>query len=344
VSLRVAEVSGFDSGAAEKEEEQEEEQESEGQDSQAQEKQGQDREERRVKKHKGGKQLHQVRERRVCDEALKTGEPDEHEKGHTRQHVMPCNVRTLALSAVLGCGVLQTPLGAQRDTTSDPRLGVVRRRDLITVGGVALAALALTQVDRRTDAWARRDATQKNELLRALAQVGDRTGTYASTLVGPATWLLGVARRDSGTQVMGIRTTEAVGLAGVTIAAMKVIGGRRRPYASADQSPTHWDFLGGARSDSVRSFASGHTALSTAAAVVLASEWRRQGVRGWRTVGPPLAWSLAAVAGGSRIRDRQHWVTDVATGAAVGVFSAALVRRWHDAHIGSWLDRRFTRR
>lgn len=220
----------------------------------------------------------------------------------------------------------------------------LRRADLWKFGGmVAIAGLVAT-ADRRGDAWARRSSVQDNGALRVLSNVGDVTGTYGAMGVGPAAWLLGRVRGDSGTAVLGLRTTEAVAVSGVTIGIIKALAGRSRPYASVGNSPTRWDLFGGLRSDSTRSFASGHSALSAAAAVTLAAEWRRQGTQGWKTVGPPLVYALAGVTAGSRVRDRQHWLSDVVTGSAIGMLSAVVVRRWHDAHPGSRIDRTFLAR
>jgi membrane-associated phospholipid phosphatase len=217
----------------------------------------------------------------------------------------------------------------------------VRRADVWKAGGFAVAAALVATADRRGDAWARRPGVRDNATLRGLSDVGDVTGTYVAMGVGPGTWLLGRVRHDSGTAVLGLRTTEAVALSAVSIAAIKAIAGRTRPYASADNSPHHWDLFGGVRSDSTRSFASAHSAMSAAAAVTLAAEWRRQGKAGWKTVGPPLVYALASLTAGSRVRDRQHWLSDVVTGSAVGMVSALVVRRWHDAHPRSRIDRTF---
>jgi len=222
-----------------------------------------------------------------------------------------------------------------------PRL---RGADGWKLGGIAAAALLAATADRRGDAWARRRDVIESDGWRGVGTVGDVTGTWGSMGIGPAAWLLGRMRSDSGTAVLGLRTTEAVAASGVMIVAIKAIAGRTRPYASADNSPTHWDLFGGRRSDSTRSFASGHSALSAAAAVTLAAEWRRQGRAGWSSVGPPLVYALASVVAGSRIVDRQHWISDVVTGSGVGILNALLVRRWHDAHPGSRLDRTFLRR
>jgi membrane-associated phospholipid phosphatase len=216
----------------------------------------------------------------------------------------------------------------------------LRRADGLKLGGMAVAALAISTADRRGDAWARHPGVQDNSGLDALAKVGNLSGSSVGMGIGPALWLLGRARGDSGTAVMGLRTTESVVVGGVAVTAIKFIAGRTRPYASLDHSPTHWDLFGG-RSDSAKSFASGHTTVAAAAAVSLAAEWRRQGLRGWKTVGPPMAYALATLTAGSRVRDRQHWLSDVVSGAALGMASALVVRRWHDAHPAGWIDRLF---
>lgn len=214
----------------------------------------------------------------------------------------------------------------------------LHRIDGLKLTGLAIAALAVSTADRRGDAWARHPGVQNSGALDALSSVGNVTGSTLSMGIGPALWLLGRARGDSGTAVMGLRTTESVIVGGVAVSAIKMIAGRTRPYASADHSPTHWDLFGW-RSDSAKSFASGHTTVAAAAAVALAAEWRRQGLRGWKTVAPPMAYALATLTAASRVRDRQHWMSDVVSGAALGMVSALVVRRWHDAHPTSWIDR-----
>ena len=219
----------------------------------------------------------------------------------------------------------------------------LRRADGIKLGGMALAAFAVSSADRRGDAWARHPGVQDDRTLDALSKVGDVTGSTVGVGIGPVLWLLGRVRHDSGTAVMGLRTTESVVVGSVAVTAIKLIAGRTRPYASFDNSPTHWKLFGGT-SDSTKSFASGHTTVAAAAAVTLAAEWRRQGRRGWKTVAPPLAYALATLTAASRVRDRAHWMSDVVSGGALGMVSALVVRRWHDAHPNNWIDRHFLAR
>jgi membrane-associated phospholipid phosphatase len=235
-------------------------------------------------------------------------------------------------SACVGSVLLITTVQGQR---LDPAPPLVRRADVLRTGAWVAATAVAFPLDARIDRWSARRSVQEHRALRGLARVGDATGSYVSLGLGPALWAVGAARGDSGLRVMGQRTTAAVGVAFVTTGAIKVLAGRARPVAT-NNAPSDWNMLRGLRTDSLRSFSSAHSALSTAAAITLAAEWRRQGLRGWRTAGPPLVYALAGIAGGSRIRDRQHWASDVMMGAAVGTASALVTRRW--------LDRREARR
>ena len=254
----------------------------------------------------------------------------------------PLVARTAAVAAIFRVEPAVAPSAPAKSPTSYhiATLGL-RSADGLKLGGMTVAAVLLATVDRRGDAWARHPGVQNDATLDALSRVGDKTGSVAAIVVGPAAWLLGRVRGDSGAAVLGLRTTESVITSGVTITAIKMLAGRTRPFASVDHSPTHWDLFGGARSDSLRSFASGHSAVAAAAAVTLAAEWRRQGLRGWATLGPPSVYALATLTAASRVRDREHWMSDVVSGAAVGMLSALVVRRWHDAHPRSRIDRAF---
>jgi membrane-associated phospholipid phosphatase len=69
------------------------------------------------------------------------------------------------------------------------------------------------------------------------------------------------------------------------------------------------------------SFPSGHATLAFATATALDRETRA----GWV---PLVAYPLAALVGWSRVRDDQHWTSDVVAGAALGAWTAA---KAHDA-------------
>jgi membrane-associated phospholipid phosphatase len=75
-----------------------------------------------------------------------------------------------------------------------------------------------------------------------------------------------------------------------------------------------------------RSFPSGHTSATFASAAVLDSHF------GWK-VGIP-AYAVAGFVGWTRIRDNQHWLTDVVFGSAIGIVAGKAVTQGHQ--IAGW--------
>ena len=70
-----------------------------------------------------------------------------------------------------------------------------------------------------------------------------------------------------------------------------------------------------------RSFPSGHTSATFASAAVLDSHF------GWK-VGIP-AYAVAGFVGWTRIRDNQHWLTDVVFGSTIGIVAGKAVTQGH---------------
>jgi membrane-associated phospholipid phosphatase len=68
-------------------------------------------------------------------------------------------------------------------------------------------------------------------------------------------------------------------------------------------------------------FPSGHTAAAFASASVL------HGHFGWKVALP--AYSLAGFVGWTRLRDNQHWLSDVGAGATIGLIVGQAVTSGH---------------
>lgn len=94
----------------------------------------------------------------------------------------------------------------------------------------------------------------------------------------------------------------------------KNLFGRRRPDAWPPSKPHDWagPFKGA-------SFPSGHSTAAFAVASVLANQYREHK---WI---PITAYSVAGLAGLSRIYDNKHWLTDVVAGATIGTLVGNLV-------------------
>jgi len=103
---------------------------------------------------------------------------------------------------------------------------------------------------------------------------------------------------------------ESLAYSGVSVMALRIVFGRSRPYD--DNSP--WDFNWFELDNEVQSFPSGHTTVAFAMSTVLAEEiggiWARVGFYG-----------LAAMTGYARVRNNQHWFSDVIAGAGLGLLA-----------------------
>jgi hypothetical protein len=100
---------------------------------------------------------------------------------------------------------------------------------------------------------------------------------------------------------------EAISISGISVMAVRYVFGRSRPVAN-DFRKFNWLET---RND-IQSFPSGHTVVAFAMSTVFAEQidniWARIGFYG-----------MAALTGCARIRNNQHWLSDVVTGAALGL-------------------------
>lgn len=107
---------------------------------------------------------------------------------------------------------------------------------------------------------------------------------------------------------------ESFALASLVTRIPKTLVGRERPDNWQGDGPFTFNGpFGGS------SFPSGHTTASFAVASVIATQFRDSK---WI---PVAAYSVAGLAGLSRIYDNKHWLTDVVAGAAIGTLVGNLV-------------------
>jgi diacylglycerol kinase family enzyme/membrane-associated phospholipid phosphatase len=124
-----------------------------------------------------------------------------------------------------------------------------------------------------------------------------------------------LAARPGATRRGALRGVIAIAGASVSAnALLKPLFPRRRP--PTDELPEHRRLRDRPRSSS---FPSGHAASAAAFATAVTMESRRGGL---------LVAPVAAAVAYSRVHVGVHWSSDVAVGAAVGVGSALLTRRW----------------
>ncbi len=154
-----------------------------------------------------------------------------------------------------------------------------------------------------------------------LAGVARRMGQVEvfGTVAG-AMLVVGTSGHRPALNRAALRVVASLALAGTLSSAGKLLTGRPRPDQVGDADDLKL-FSGH------ESLPSGHTTMAFALATSLANEIHRP----WVTVG---LLTVASGTGWSRLNDDKHWLSDVLTGAGVGIASAQLVDgRWTVFHL-----------
>lgn len=182
------------------------------------------------------------------------------------------------------------------------------------LGGIAALSLLDQPAQRYTVKHRGADGDALAADLRHMGQV-EVFGSIPAAMA-----LTGLAAHRPALMRSSLRVASSLVLAASITTAAKVSLGRLRPSAERDAD----DFKLFSGHDS---FPSGHTTMAFALAVSLANEIHRP----WATAG---LLTLAAGTGWSRIYVNQHWLSDVAAGAAVGTTAAQLIDgKWRIFHV-----------
>ncbi|HYN08076.1 MAG TPA: phosphatase PAP2 family protein [Vicinamibacterales bacterium] len=166
------------------------------------------------------------------------------------------------------------------------------------LAGGTVVAVGLSPRDNEVAAWmARKGASQWADIGEVL---GDGWVQGAAAL-----FTYGVGRLHGSAKVthMGSDLVRAQILNGLLTKGLKLTIDRKRPDGGG------------------HSFPSGHTAAAFASASVL------HGHFGWKVAAP--AYSLAAYIGWTRLREDQHWLSDLAAGATIGLIVGQAVTSGH---------------
>ena len=132
---------------------------------------------------------------------------------------------------------------------------------------------------------------------------------YAEAL-GAGIYLFGLFGEDDEVRKLGRMVVQSLTYSGLTAMFLRMIAGRKRPPFTDDPN----NFIGFTTNNSYQSFPSGHTTVAFALSTIMAehfdSPWSRLGFYG-----------LASLSAVERLINSQHWFTDVALGAALGILS-----------------------
>jgi membrane-associated phospholipid phosphatase len=155
-------------------------------------------------------------------------------------------------------------------------------------------------------------------------------------------------RHDDATADVAFHTTESVAAAAMFIQVVRGALGRARPYVideageRRDSDPYDFELLHGFTSFNYRSFPSMHAMASLAAATALTQEMRVRDTP-HRAVLSPLLYAGAALPALGRMYLDEHWASDIAMGAFLGVLSGQKVVGYSHAHPDNRVDHFFLR-
>lgn len=139
-------------------------------------------------------------------------------------------------------------------------------------------------------------------------------GAEHSFIVISGIFTYGMLAKDKKYVSTALLALESFALASLVTRIPKTLVGRERPDNWQGDGP--FAFNGPLHGTS---FPSGHTTASFAVASVIATQFRDSK---WI---PIAAYSVAGLAGISRIYDNKHWLTDVVAGATIGTLVGNLV-------------------
>ncbi len=229
--------------------------------------------------------------------------------------------------------------GAQNATGDKTFL---RASDVEWAGAFALGAYAISRFDPTITKYFQQPAKQRVVALHKTADVFNRVQETTLTIGGVLTY--GIARLAGArnVEVTALHATEAIAVASLTSQVIRGPLGRARPKDATpmfeDQYEFHW--FNGFRNFEYRAFPSIHASSAFAAATVVVIEThRRSPASTWYVA--PLAYTLSAAPGYSRLYLAQHWASDIFMGAFIGVFYGARVADYARAHPDNRVDRFF---
>jgi membrane-associated phospholipid phosphatase len=239
------------------------------------------------------------------------------------------------LALVAGLAGAQAPDTLGRDKT------FLTRRDLL-YSGIALGATVLLSRYDDDIALASQQPRFKGANVTDFALKVSKVNETTLTAAGILTYGIARLSKSRTTTDVALHATESVVLASLASQIIRGPLGRARPYVTGDTGQYDFQFGAGFRRKEAgfqrRAFPSIHTSSSMAVATVLTMELHRRRPGATPFVAPVL-YAAALLPGLVRIQLDQHWASDVAAGAFMGVLSGYKVVSYSHAHPDNVFDR-----
>ena len=223
---------------------------------------------------------------------------------------------------------------------------VFTSRDAAILGAGTAGSAALSLLDVRIARFFAEPALHKRHRFEVIAK---RTSLVTETLLmitGGSVWAIARLSHSPGTADVALHTTESIASGAAFIQVIRGIGGRSRPYVTSDSGrsddyrPYDFEWFKGFTSFDYRSFPSMHAMASLATASALSQEMRVRHTRGREILSPAL-YVAATATPAARMYLNEHWASDIALGAFLGIYAGQKVVRYSHEHPRSRVDRFF---
>ncbi len=181
------------------------------------------------------------------------------------------------------------------------------KSDFYTVGIVVASTTSLFAVDKNIQEFA---ASNNTIFQNNLFKIDEYYGSFYTTLLPAGLYGYGLFTANSKIRQLGLGTAEAFIYSGLVTGILKILIGRRRPFAGDGNmffAPIQFT------NNDYQSFPSGHTTVAFAVSTVMANYLDNIY---WKT----FWYGSASMVAYARMYNNKHWVSDVALGAAIGFF------------------------
>lgn len=220
---------------------------------------------------------------------------------------------------------------------------VITGRDLAILGAGTLGAAAVSMFDVNIARFFAESSLHRHRLDVA----SHRTSAVTETLLmitGSSLWAIGRLSHGTATADVALHATESVASGAAFIQIIRGIGGRARPFVvvdtgdARDSNQYEFDWFHGFRSYDYRSFPSMHAMASFAAATALSKEMQAHRMR-YREILSPMLFIAATASPAARMYLDEHWASDIALGALIGIFAGQKTVTYSHSHSQTPIDR-----
>ena len=224
---------------------------------------------------------------------------------------------------------------------------LITSHDLAVVGAATAGAALLSLYDVRIARAVGDTALHVQHT--GFATAAKRASFVTETVLmatGGAVYVVAKHEQNEAAADIALHSTISVLSAATFIQVVRGMAGRARPYLVdengqlRDSNPYDFSLWHGFTSFDYRSFPSMHAMASFAVASALSQEMRFRHTRG-RDVISPVLYAGASMPALARLYLDEHWASDIALGAFLGVLSGQKVVQYTHSHPNNWLDRKF---